>query len=207
MACPFLQIEQVAKEPKRVCLWKQTQPNRASEMRFKDGCRLPEIGQHSRRVGGVLLRFALKRLHLRWLQGEAPMEVDTPEARCSFKEGQAVVCEYLRDRIRVLVLPGKIEPGDDAGVLIQARAFGECSQRTLDGSHSRVKLQIRQAFFVHAGQRKQAPVSAALEGEDIRPDEAGNRNDAARGSSLCKPRRMLQLFSVCAGHSKTSDLG
>jgi hypothetical protein len=50
-------------------------------------------------------------------------------------------------------------------------------------------------------------LAAALQREDARPYEAGDRDDAARRSRFRKPRGMFNLFSICAGHSSSSGRG
>ena len=73
---PLLKVEEIAEELEAFGLVEQPQPKRAAKMAFKNRRRLLKVGQHPRCVGGVLLRLALKRLDLRRLQREAPMQVD-----------------------------------------------------------------------------------------------------------------------------------
>src|SRR5215472_12584911 len=107
------------------------------------------------------------------------MQVNAAKPGGPLKEGHAVIGEYLRDGIAVPLLARKIETGHNAGVLIQARSFGESAQRAFNRAHSRVKFLIGQTLFVNAGKCKQATVAPAFQGEDARADEARNRNDAA----------------------------
>lgn len=51
---------------------------------------------------------------------------------------------------------------------------------------------------------EEASIATALEGEHIGPDEPCNRHDTRRGSGSGEPRRMFDLFTVCADHSTTS---
>ena len=60
-------------------------------------------------------------------------------------------------------------------------------------------------FFVSPLEGEEAPIPSALEREDVRADKAGDWDDAAGRSSLGKPRCVLGLLSICAGHSRTSD--
>ena len=132
------------------------------------------------------------------------MEIDTPKGCRLVQMREAVTREDLRNGVRVRVLPGQFEAGHDSCVLIQARAFRQTAERAFDLTDARLKLQVRQALLVHAGDGEQASVASALQGEDVRVHEAGNWNDAAGRSGLRKPRRVFQLFSICAGHSRTS---
>ena len=72
------------------------------------------------------------------------------------------------------------------------------------GSSLGLKLLVRQPLFVQSREREEASVAATLQGEDIRTDEAGDWHDTAGRSRFCKPRSMFDLFSICAGHSRTS---
>ena len=132
------------------------------------------------------------------------MQVDTAEARSVLKKRETVAGEHLRGGVRILGLTRKIEPRHHTGVLVKARALRQATQRAFDRSHSRLKLLVGQAFFVDAGESEQASVTAALESEDLWPDKACNRNDAARRSRLGEPRSMFELLSVYAGHSSSS---
>src|ERR1700679_1482953 len=83
-------------------------------------------------------------------------------------------------------------------------AYRQPAQCAFDHAELRFKLVVGQPFFIYAGERKQASVTAALQGEDMWANEACNRNDAARGSGLGEPRNEFALLSICAGHSRTS---
>ena len=48
------------------------------------------------------------------------MEVDAAEPCCLVEMAEPVAGERLRNLVRILLLPGKIEPGHHAGVLIEA---------------------------------------------------------------------------------------
>ena len=56
------------------------------------------------------LGLRAKAADLRRLQRQAPMQIDTPEARRLFKERQPVVHESLRDWVGVLRFLGKSKP-------------------------------------------------------------------------------------------------
>jgi len=132
------------------------------------------------------------------------VKVDSPKRCCLVEKIKTVSGKYLGDGARILRLMRKIEARHHACVLIQARSFGQSTQRTFDGAHSRIKLQIGKTLFVNSRQEEEAAVAAALQGEDIGADKACNRNDAARGPGLRVPGGMFHLLSVCAGHSMTS---
>ena len=104
-------------------------PNEAAKMSLQNRGRLLKVGQHPRGVGGVLFRRPLERFDLRWLQREAPMEVNPPKARGFLEEGQPVVGKHLRHGASVQVPPRKIEARHDAGVLVEAGAFRQAAQR------------------------------------------------------------------------------
>jgi hypothetical protein len=132
------------------------------------------------------------------------MEVDAAEPCCFVEMAEPVADERLCNLLRILLLPGKIEAGHDAGVLIEARSLRQSTQSDFDLPNTSLKLQVGKGFFIQPGQRKEASVSAALQCEDVWPDEAGDWHDAASRSRLRKPRGMFDLFSVCAGHSSSS---
>ena len=135
------------------------------------------------------------------------MEVDTAKGCRLVEMGETVARERLRHLVPVLLLPGKIEPGHHSRVLIEARSFGQSAQSAFDLTNAGLKLKVGQSLFIQAGQREEASVAAALQREDARPDEAGDRDDAARRSRFRKPRGMFDLFSICAGHSSSSGRG
>ena len=135
------------------------------------------------------------------------MEVDAPKGRRLVEVCKTVARECLRHLVPVLLLPGKIEPGYHARVLIEARSLRQSAQRAFNLTNSGLKLKVGQGLFIQASQREEAPVASALQREDVRPDKAGDRNDTARRSSLRKPRGMFDLFSICAGHSSSSGQG
>ena len=117
---PFLKVEQIAEELERFGPAKESQAQRTTEMTLKNDRCLLKLCKHPRCVGSMLLRLTLKRIYLRRLQREAPMQVDAAEACRLLKERETINCEYLRGGIRVLGLSGKIEAGHGAGVLIEA---------------------------------------------------------------------------------------
>jgi len=78
------------------------------------------------------------------------VKVDTAKVRCLVKEVEAVVDEGFCHFVLVLLPPGKLVPGEDAGVLVEARTFGKPSQRALDGRYSRLKFLVCETFFVRA---------------------------------------------------------
>ena len=135
------------------------------------------------------------------------MEVDAPKGRRLVEVCETVARERLRHLVPVLLLPGKIEPGHHSRVLIEARSFRQSTQSAFDLTNAGLKLQVGQGLFVQAGEREEASVASALQREDVRPNEAGDRDDAARRSRLRKPRGMFDLFSICAGHSSSSGRG
>jgi hypothetical protein len=55
------------------------------------------------------------------------MQVDPPKSRRSFKEGESVFREDLSYWIGIPGLAREIETGHDAGVLVQAGAFGKAA--------------------------------------------------------------------------------
>jgi len=115
------------------------------------------------------------------------VEIDAPEASRLTEEVQTVIDKHLRDRV-VLLLAGKIEAGDHAGVLVEAGTFRKPAQCTLDGPHLRIEFLVGQTLFVGARQREQASVAAAFERKNVLIDEACNRHNRACGSGLCVPR-------------------
>ena len=119
-------------------------------MPFKQCRRLLQVGQHPGRLDCVLLRLALEGFGLRRLQSQAPVEVDAAEGRRFVEEGQPVAGERLRDRVRVLLLPGKIEAGHHAGVLVEAGALGQSAQSAFDLPDTGLKLLVGQSLFVQA---------------------------------------------------------
>jgi len=78
------------------------------------------------------------------------VKVDTAKVRCLVKEAEAVVDEGFCHFVLVLLPPGELVPGEDAGVLVEARTFGEPSQRALDGRDSRLKFLVCETFLVPA---------------------------------------------------------
>ncbi len=50
----------------------------------------------------------------------------------SVEMGEAVTGERLSYLVRILLLPGKIEAGHDAGVLVEARSLRQSAQCTFD---------------------------------------------------------------------------
>ena len=82
------------------------------------------------------------------------MEIDPAKAGLCFQKCDPVVREGLRYLVRVMALPGKIEAGHHARVLVETRAFGQSSERTFDRANARLQLQIGQALFIEAAQRK-----------------------------------------------------
>ena len=173
-------------------------------MAFHQRGRLFKVGQHSRSVGGVLLGLAGEGGCLRRFQCQAPMQIDAAKACRLFKKRQPVIHKDLRDRIGVMLFPWQIEAGHHARVLVQTRPFGQAAQRAFNRAHLRLKLLVGQSLFVNSSKRKQAAVAAALQRKDSVIHKPADRNDAARGSGLGVPRRVFQLLSVCAGHSRTS---
>src|SRR5579862_1779623 len=132
------------------------------------------------------------------------MEVDPPEACGPLKERLAVIHKNLRDGIAVPLLARKMKSGHDARVLIKTGAFRQSAQCPFNRTHPRIKLLVGRTLFVDTGEREQASVSAALEGEGAGADKARNRDNARSRSGPGEPRRMFQLLSICAGHSRTS---
>ena len=132
------------------------------------------------------------------------MKVDSPKGRVLLEKRETIACEVLRDLVRILLLAGKIEPGHHAGVLIEAGAFRKSAQSAFNLTNPRLKLQVGHPLLIQAREREEASVSATFQGEDVRPDEAGDRNDAAGRSRLREPRGVFELFSICAGHSSSS---
>src|SRR5208337_4311910 len=104
------------------------------------------------------------------------MQVDPPKACGPLKECLAVIHKSLRDGIAVPLLTRKMEPGHDAGVLIKTGTIRQSAQRPFNRTHPRVKLMVGQTFLVDTSEREQAPVAAALEGEDAGADKARNRD-------------------------------
>ncbi len=132
------------------------------------------------------------------------MEINAAEGRSLLQMGEAVALKCLCDFVRVLLLPGEFKSGHHAGVLIEARSLWQPTQRAFDLANPGLKLLVCQSFFIQTGKRKEATVAPALQSEEVWPDEARDRDDAARRSSLRKPRGMFDLFSICAGHSSSS---
>ena len=83
------------------------------------------------------------------------------------RKSQTVFDEYLRYGIRIALLTRQLKPRADARVLVQASAFRQPAQRAFDHAELRFKLLVGQPFFIYAGERKQASVTAALQGEDV----------------------------------------
>ena len=111
------------------------------------------------------------------------------------RKRQPVVDKHLRDGIAVLLLARKIEAGHDAGVLVEAGAFRQSAQCAFNRAHPRFKLLVGQPLFVDAGERKQASVAAALQGEDVRADEARR---SERCCTRLRPWRTTDVYFVCS---------
>jgi hypothetical protein len=90
------------------------------------------------------------------------MEVNAPKCCRIVEIGQTVACERLRHLVRILLLPGKIKAGHDAGVLIEARSFRQSTQCSLHLTDASLKRQVGQCFFVQAGEGKEASIASAL---------------------------------------------
>jgi len=132
------------------------------------------------------------------------VEIDPAKTGLCFKKCDPITREGLRDLVRVLALPEKIEPGHHTCVLIETRAFGQSAERALNRTDARFQLQISQTLFIEASQREEAPIAASLQGEDTGSDEAGYRDNAAGCSGLREPRDVFELFNLCADHSSSS---
>src|SRR6185437_8645874 len=132
------------------------------------------------------------------------MEINLSEASTPLKERQAVIGEYLRNRIAVPLLARKTEPRYDAVVLIKAGALWQSAQCAFNRTHPWVKLLVGQPLVIDAGECKEASVSPGLERKDAGADKARDRHDTAGGPRLREPRRNFKVLSNYAGHSRTS---
>lgn len=112
-------------------------------MPLQDRGRLLEFRKQSGCVGSVLLRILLECSDLRWLEREAPVQVDPPKACGLFEKRQTVIGENLSCGVRVFPLAWKVEPRHHARVLIQARAFRHSTQCALDRAQPRVEFLVR----------------------------------------------------------------
>ncbi len=199
---PLLKIEEIAEELKRLLLAEQFQTNRIAHVRFEDRRGLLQIEELPVCLNPLLLWLAAKRILCVRFDGQTPVEVDAPKAGGLIEKLDPVVCEGFSDRIQILALPGQIEAGDDAGVLIEAGALRQTAQGGLDAANANVQIVVGTALGVDPAQRKEAPVSAALQGVDVRADEVGQRHNAAGRASPGKPGSI-----ICAGHSSSSASG
>ena len=151
---PIFKVEQVAEELECSVLVEPTQAECGCEMTFEQsGCFL-QLGQHPRRVVGVLGRFLLDALELGRLNREAPMQVDAAEAGSLVQMGEPVTSKDFCNSVPVLRLARQVIPGKHTGVLIEARAFRNAAKRTLDCSDAGVELKFGQTLFVDAGEGK-----------------------------------------------------
>jgi hypothetical protein len=64
------------------------------------------------------------------------MEINPAKTGLGFQKCDPVVCERLRYLVRVMALSGKIEAGHQTRVLVEARAFGQASERTFDRANA-----------------------------------------------------------------------
>ncbi len=79
------------------------------------------------------------------------MEVDPAKRRILIEERKTVGRERLRDFIRILLLPGKVEPGHHARVLIEAGALGQSTQSAFNLPNTSLKLLVGQTLLVQSG--------------------------------------------------------
>jgi hypothetical protein len=56
-----------------------------------------------------------------------------------------------------------------AGVLVEARSFGESAQRAFNRAHPRFEPLVGQAFFIDAIERKHASIAAPFKAKMFRP--------------------------------------
>src|SRR5665213_2960271 len=131
-------------------------------MPLKQDRRFLQVREHPGGIDSVLRRFPLECLCLRTLECQTPVEVDPTEGRVLVEIRETVARERIGNLVGIPLLPGDVEPRHHAGVLVEARSFGQSTQSAFYLPNPGLKFTVGQSLFVQACQREEATVTSAL---------------------------------------------